>query len=56
MAEAGILEFALDFRQSQDAPYPASTLDINLGVRWAKANASRFNAGTRSAAEPLALT
>jgi hypothetical protein len=29
------LVFALDFRQSQEAPYPASILDINLGVRWA---------------------
>src|SRR5437763_5766938 len=43
MAAAGILVLALDFRQSQDAPYPASILDINLGVRWAKANARRFN-------------
>jgi acetyl esterase len=42
MAAAGILILALDFRQSQDAPYPASILDINLGVRWAKANARRF--------------
>jgi acetyl esterase len=42
MAAAGILVLALDFRQSQDAPYPASILDINLGVRWAKANARQF--------------
>jgi len=25
------------------APYPASILDINLGVRWAKANARQFS-------------
>jgi acetyl esterase len=43
MAAAGILVAALDFRQSQDAPYPASLLDINLGVRWLKANAQRYN-------------
>ena len=42
MAAAGILVLALDFRQSHDAPYPASILDINLGVRWAKANARCF--------------
>src|SRR5437763_9764382 len=42
MAAAGILVAALDFRQSQDAPYPASILDINLGVRWLKANAASF--------------
>jgi acetyl esterase len=43
MAAAGILVAALDFRQSQDAPYPASLLDINLGVRWVKANAHQYN-------------
>jgi len=43
IAAAGILVLALDFRQSQDAPYPASILDINLGARWAKANARQFN-------------
>jgi acetyl esterase len=43
MAAAGILVLALDFRQSQDAPYPFSILDINLGVRWAKANARQFS-------------
>jgi acetyl esterase/lipase len=38
---------ALDFRQSQDAPYPASILDINLGVRWLKANAHHYNGTDR---------
>ena len=47
MAAAGILVLALDFRQSQDAPYPSSILDINLGVRWAKANARRFKGTDR---------
>jgi acetyl esterase len=47
MAAAGILVAALDFRQSHDAPYPASILDINLGVRWVKANAHRFNGTLR---------
>jgi acetyl esterase/lipase len=43
MQAAGILVAALDFRQSQDAPYPASLQDVNLGIRWLKANAARFN-------------
>jgi acetyl esterase len=47
MSAAGILVLALDFRQSQDAQYPASILDINLGVRWAKANARTFNGTDR---------
>jgi acetyl esterase/lipase len=47
MAAAGILVAALDFRQSQDAPYPASILDINVGVRWVKANARQFNGTDR---------
>jgi acetyl esterase/lipase len=43
LAARGILVVAIDFRQSQDAPYPASLLDVNLGVRWLKAHAAEFN-------------
>ena len=44
LAANGILVAALDFRT--DAPYPASIADINLGIRWLKANAEQF--GTRA--------
>jgi hypothetical protein len=47
MAAAGIIVAALDFRQSQHAPYRASILEINLGVLWVKANAHRFNGTQR---------
>jgi acetyl esterase len=43
LAGRGILVVAIDFRQSQDAPYPASLIDVNLGVRWLKAHATDFN-------------
>jgi acetyl esterase/lipase len=43
LAARGILVVAIDFRQSQDAPYPASLIDVNLGVRWLKAHAADFN-------------
>jgi acetyl esterase/lipase len=42
LAARGILVVAIDFRQSQDAPYPASLIDVNLGVRWLKAHATDF--------------
>jgi acetyl esterase len=47
LAARGILVVAIDFRQSQDARYPASLIDVNLGVRWLKAHAADFN-GTPS--------
>src|SRR6478672_3572032 len=43
LAEAGILVAALDFRMPPGHPYPASIADVNLGVRWLKANAERFH-------------
>jgi acetyl esterase len=43
LAERGILVAALDFRQSQHAPYPASIQDVNLGIRWLKQHAAEYH-------------
>jgi len=43
LAERGIVIAALDFRQPPEAAYPASIADVNLGIRWLKANASEFH-------------
>jgi acetyl esterase len=43
LAARGILVAAIDFRQPPQAGYPASVADVNLGVRWLKANAAKFN-------------
>ena len=42
VAAAGAAVLALDFRLAPAAPYPASVADINLGIRWLKANIARF--------------
>ena len=42
LAAAGIVVAALDFRMPPEARYPASVADVNWGIRWLKANASRF--------------
>lgn len=42
VAAAGTAVLALDFRLAAAAPYPASIADINLGIRWLKANVARF--------------
>jgi acetyl esterase/lipase len=42
LAEAGTAVLALDFRMPPASPYPASVADINLGIRWLKANAARL--------------
>lgn len=39
-AANGIGVFALDFRLSSQAKFPAAVEDVNFGVRWFKANAS----------------
>ncbi len=44
MAAGGIVIASLDFRTSNDAPYPASQLDINYATRWLKLHAGEFNA------------
>lgn len=38
----GIGVFALDFRLSAQAQFPAPVQDVNYGVRWFKANAARL--------------
>jgi len=43
LAARGVVVAALDFRQPPEAGYPASIADVNLGVRWLKANAANFN-------------
>ena len=43
LAAKGILVAAIDFRQPPEAGYPASVQDVNLGVRWLKANAGKYN-------------
>ena len=45
-AAGGIVVVSLDFRTSNDAPYPASQLDINYATRWLKLHATEFNAST----------
>ena len=42
MAERGILTVAIDFRQPPEAGYPASVQDLNLAIRWLKANAAQL--------------
>jgi acetyl esterase len=42
IAAAGTAVLALDFRMAPASPYPASIADINLGIRWLKANIARF--------------
>ena len=42
LAARGVVVAALDFRQPPQAGYPASIQDVNLGVRWLKANAAEF--------------
>lgn len=42
IARRGVVVASLDFRNPPRATYPGSVADINYGVRWLKANASRF--------------
>jgi acetyl esterase/lipase len=42
IAASGTAVLALDFRLAPASPYPASVADINLGIRWLKANIARF--------------
>jgi acetyl esterase/lipase len=47
IASAGTAVLALDFRMAPASPYPASIADINLGIRWLKANAARLGGDPR---------
>ena len=42
LCAAGIVVVSIDFRNSPEAPYPASAQDINYGIRWLKAHAADF--------------
>jgi acetyl esterase/lipase len=42
VAASGAAVLALDFRMAPASPYPASVADINLGIRWLKANIARL--------------
>jgi len=42
LAESGIFVASIDFRMPPVAPHPGSIQDINLGIRWLKANAREF--------------
>ena len=42
LVAAGIVVLSIDFRNSPEAPYPASLQDINYGIRWLKAHAGEF--------------
>jgi acetyl esterase/lipase len=44
LAARGVVVAALDFRQPPVAGYPASIADVNLGIRWLKANAPELKA------------
>jgi acetyl esterase/lipase len=47
IAAAGTAVLALDFRMAPASPYPASIADINLGIRWLKANVARLGGDPR---------
>ena len=47
IAAAGTAVLALDFRLAPASPYPASVADINLGIRWLKANIAKFGGDAR---------
>jgi acetyl esterase len=63
IAAAGTAVLALEFRLAPAVPYPGSVADINLGIRWLKANAARLGGnpnlvgglGTSSGAHQLLL-
>jgi acetyl esterase len=42
LVRAGIAVMAIDFRMPPDGKYPASIADVNVAIRWLKANASAF--------------
>jgi acetyl esterase/lipase len=42
VAAAGAAVLALEFRLAPAAPYPAGIADVNLGIRWLKANIARL--------------
>src|SRR6201990_2515318 len=47
VAASGTAVLALDFRMPPVATYPASIADINLGIRWLKANIGKWGGDGR---------
>ena len=43
LAADGIVMLSIDFRMPPVARYPDTIADVNLGIRWLKANAEKFN-------------
>ncbi len=43
LAEAGIVVMAIDFRLAPQTRYPLPVADINVAIRWLKANAACFD-------------
>src|ERR1700689_2403455 len=43
LAADGIVVMSIDFRMPPQARYPDTVADVNLGIRWLKANATKFN-------------
>ncbi len=46
LAADGVVVLSIDFRMPPQARYPEAVADVNLGIRWLKANAAKF--GSRS--------
>ena len=42
LAADGVVVLSIDFRMPPQARYPAAVADVNLGIRWLKANAEKF--------------
>ena len=42
LAADGIVVLSIDFRMPPEARYPTARQDVNLGIRYLKANAERF--------------
>ncbi|MEO6839740.1 MAG: alpha/beta hydrolase [Bradyrhizobium sp.] len=42
VAAAGTAVLAIEFRLAPASPYPAGIADVNLGIRWLKANLARL--------------
>ena len=43
LAGAGVVVASIDFRMPPEVVYPTVVADVNLGVRWLKANAGKYN-------------
>jgi acetyl esterase len=43
LAADGVVVLSIDFRMPPQAMYPEAVADVNLGIRWLKANATKFH-------------